>query len=102
MPAVTQKYEGSITMNREPTNIEDSIKKVITERLNLSPKAGEISNNTPIIGKGLGLDSVGLLELVVGLEQEFDIMFDDSEMNLELFENIGSLTNYIIRKLDDK
>lgn len=89
-------------MNREPTDIEDRVKKVITERLKLNVNAGEISNNTPLIGKGLGLDSVGVLELVVGLEQEFDIMFDDSEMNIELFENIGSLTNYINKKLNHK
>jgi acyl carrier protein len=89
-------------MNREPTDIEDRVKKVIIERLKLNVNAGEISNNTPLIGKGLGLDSVGVLELVVGLEQEFDIMFDDSEMNIELFENIGSLTNYINKKLNHK
>jgi acyl carrier protein len=89
-------------MNREPTDIEDRVKKVITERLKLNVNAEEISNNTPLIGKGLGLDSVGVLELVVGLEQEFDIMFDDSEMNIELFENIGSLTNYINKKLNHK
>lgn len=89
-------------MNRELTNIEDRVKKVITERLKLNVNADEISNNTQLIGKGLGLDSVGVLELVVGLEQEFDIMFDDSEMNIELFENIGSLTNYINKKLNHK
>lgn len=89
-------------MNREPTDIEDRVKKVITERLKLNVNAEEISNNTPLIGKGLGLDSVGVLELVVGLEQEFDMMFDDSEMNIELFENIGSLTNYINKKLNHK
>lgn len=89
-------------MNVNLANIEDRVKKVITERLKLNVNAGEISKNTPLIGKGLGLDSVGVLELVVGLEQEFDIMFDDSEMNIELFENIGSLTNYINEKLNHK
>ena len=85
-------------MNGNSANIEDRVKKVITERLKLNVNAREISKNTPLIGKGLGLDSIGVLELVVGLEQEFDIMFDDSEMNIELFENIGSLTNYIKEK----
>jgi acyl carrier protein len=87
-------------MNGNSANIEDRVKKVITERLKLKLNEGEISKNTPLIGKGLGLDSVGVLELVVGLEQEFNIMFDDSEMNIELFENIGSVTNYIKGKLN--
>lgn len=86
-------------MNGDLTSVEDKVKKVITERLKLNVNTERISKDTPLIGKGLGLDSVGVLELVVGLEQEFDIMFDDSEMNIELFENIGSLTNYVSSKL---
>lgn len=86
-------------MNGNSTNVEEKVKKVITDRLKLNVNTEKISKETPLIGKGLGLDSVGVLELVVGLEQEFDIMFDDSEMNIELFENIGSLTNYVSSKL---
>lgn len=87
-------------MNEKASNIENRVKKVIAERLKLNVNKGEISKDTPLIGKGLSLDSVGVLELLVGLEQEFNILFDDSEMNIELFENIGSLTNYINKKLN--
>ncbi|OQZ03203.1 MAG: hypothetical protein B6D35_00105 [Candidatus Brocadia sp. UTAMX2] len=89
-------------MSGEVVSIDNRVKKVIIERLKPNINVAEISKNTPLIGKGLGLDSVGVLELVVGLEQEFSIMFDDSEMNIELFENIGSLTNYINKKLNYK
>ncbi|MCC6324181.1 MAG: acyl carrier protein [Candidatus Brocadia sp.] len=89
-------------MSGEVVSIDNRVKKVIIERLKPNINVAEISKNTPLIGKGLGLDSVGVLELVVGLEQEFSIMFDDSEMNIELFENIGSLTNYIDKKLNYK
>ncbi len=55
--------------------------------------------DTPLIGKGLGLDSVSVLGLVVGLEEEFNIFLEDSELSIELFKNIGSLCDYISEKL---
>ncbi len=88
-------------MDGNSVDIENRIKKVITKRLKLKVNMKELTKDTPLIGKGLGLDSVGALELVVGLEEEFNIMFEDSEMSIELFENIGSLTNYISEKLGD-
>ena len=88
-------------MDVNSAEIENRIKTVIKKRLKLKVKMGELSKDTPLIGKGLGLDSVGVLELVVGLEEEFNIMFEDSEMSIELFENIGSLTNYISEKLTE-
>ena len=87
-------------MKETRTNIEDRVKKVITERLKLNEDMGKISQDTPLIGKGLGLDSIGILELVVGLEQAFNISFDDSELSIELFENVGSLTSYVNKKLN--
>lgn len=86
-------------MNENLVIIEDRVKKVIEKRLKPGIGVGKMSSDTPLIGKGLSLDSVGILELVVGLEQEFKILFNDTEMTIDLFENIGSLTNYISGKL---
>jgi acyl carrier protein len=86
-------------MHVNSVEIENRIKNVIKKRLKLKVNMQKLSKDTPLIGKGLGLDSVGVLELVVGLEEEFNIMFEDSELRIELFENIGSLTNYINEKL---
>lgn len=82
-------------------NIVDRVKKVILDLDNVkcSLNAADIVTETPLIGKGLGLDSVGILKLVVNLEEEFNIVFDESELSIEIFENIGSLVNYISKKL---
>ena len=45
----------------------------------------------------LGLDSVHLVDLIVALEDKFDIHFDPIDVDLtEVFRTIGSLTNYIM------
>ena len=81
------------------TNIEERIKKVITDRLKLCVDVQKISRSTPLIGKGLGLDSIALQELVIGLEGEFNIFIDESKLRIEYFENIGNLARYVSKEL---
>jgi acyl carrier protein len=81
------------------TNIEERIKKVITDRLKLCVDVQKISRSTPLIGKGLGLDSIALQELVIGLEGEFNIFIDESKLRIEYFENIGNLAKYVSKEL---
>ncbi|MFQ5963541.1 MAG: acyl carrier protein [Candidatus Scalinduaceae bacterium] len=82
------------------TNIEERIKKVITDRLKLCVDVRKISRSTPLIGKGLGLDSIALQELVIGLEEEFNIFIDESKLRIEYFENIGNLAKYVSKELN--
>jgi len=81
--------------------IEDRIKNVIVSRLRLQVDVKKLSNKTSLLGKGLGLDSITLQELVVGLEEEFNIFIDESELHIEIFEDIGSLANYVSNKLNN-
>ncbi len=81
------------------TNIEERIKKVITDRLKLCVDVQKISRSTPLIGKGLVLDSIALQELVIGLEGEFNIFIDESKLRIEYFENIGNLAKYVSKEL---
>ncbi len=89
-------------MEESAATIEDRIKKVIVERLKLSVDARKISRNTPLIGKGLGLDSVSLQELVVAIEHEFQIGIDDDDINHELLQDINSISKYVFRKLNSQ
>ncbi len=86
-------------MKESEINIEDRVKKVILDIVKHRLNPEEIVRETPLIGQGLGLDSVGVFELVLNLETEFDIFFEGSELGIEIFENLGSLVNYISEKL---
>ena len=81
--------------------IENTIKELMISELNVSRAALEsCSSATPLLGSGIGLDSVETMALVVAIEQEFDISFPDSELNAALFENLESLTTYVLHKLN--
>jgi len=79
--------------------IEDRIKKVLLENALEEVDPKEINNSSPLIEYGVGLDSVATLELVVALEEEFQIRIDESEITPETFETIESISLHIAKKL---
>ncbi|MDR3185969.1 MAG: acyl carrier protein [Christensenellaceae bacterium] len=46
----------------------------------------------------LGIHSLVFLKIVVGIEEEFDIMFDDNEINYEMFRTFEDFCDLIERK----
>ena len=43
----------------------------------------------------LGFDSLKIVKVVLILEKQFDIEFDQSQLNSENFRSVGTLTNLI-------
>ncbi len=81
-------------------SIEYRIKQSLVKdlKLNLDPQV--IPNDIPLVGKGLGLDSVSILQLVGAIEREFDISVDDADISRELFTDISTLGVYVRKKLN--
>jgi acyl carrier protein len=71
------------------------IVRVIRDRLDLTLGDLELSPETCLIGRGLGLDSMAILELVTGLEEELEIEIDESGLSKETLADIGSLARYL-------
>ena len=82
-------------------HVEERVKRVLAERIPLSVRVEDLKDDTPLIGGGLGLDSVALLQLVVGLEEEFGIQVDEAEVNVDLFADVSSVAAYVRRKLGE-
>ncbi|MET0844476.1 MAG: phosphopantetheine-binding protein, partial [Mycetocola sp.] len=45
------------------------------------------------------LDSFGVVQLVTSIEDRFDITVDDDEFGAEIFETVGTLTEFVDAKL---
>lgn len=84
-------------------NIESAIKKILIDDLQVDAAMIETADaQTPLLGRGIGLDSVEALRLALGLENAFDISIPDADLNVELFSSLGALTEYIARKINNK
>ncbi len=57
---------------------------------------------TPLIGEGISLDSVAVLELLVGLEREFRIEIDPEELlRARALATVGALADFIEAKVNE-
>jgi acyl carrier protein len=79
-------------------SIEDRIKVVLSREAMVDRKPGDIPENARLIDD-LGLDSVRIVELIVGIEDEFGVAIPDEELSLELFESVASLARFIRSRL---
>jgi acyl carrier protein len=50
--------------------------------------------------RDVGLDSIAILGLVVGLEDEFDLEIPDTDVVIDNFDSLDSISRYVVRRLD--
>jgi acyl carrier protein len=81
------------------TDTVDAVKDVLIETLELRQTPAELTRDTALFGALPELDSFGVVQLVVALEGRFDIVIDDEEFGADLFETVGSLTDFVDAKL---
>jgi acyl carrier protein len=56
-----------------------------------------LGNDDSFLDKGI-IDSTGILELVMFLEEQFGVKVDDSELLPENFDSINRLAQFVARK----
>jgi acyl carrier protein len=81
--------------------IEDRVKKMIVERLFMKIAPEDLAEDKSLIDE-YGVDSVSLLELVVGIEEEFGIAVGDDDFSVEHFQTVSALADFIRRKTDEQ
>lgn len=81
----------------------DTIKKKMQKNILLfANKNGNIELTDELsLVKDLGYDSLSLVQLVVVLENEFDIVFEGEYLNFDKIIKIGNLYNTIINLLNE-
>ncbi len=85
------------------TDVEDiraRIKRLIVERLFIEGLEPAEIRDDAALGVELGLDSVDVLELMLGLEQEFGLKIADNGFEREAFESVGSLAEFVRGSLE--
>jgi acyl carrier protein len=74
----------------------EKLKKQIIERLNLKNlKPENIGDDQPLFVEGIGLDSIDALELIVLLQQEYNIKLSNAEDGPRVFHSVRTIADYI-------
>jgi len=74
--------------------LEKQIKEMIVERCFLTISPDEIEDEAPLM-ESVGLDSVQILEVVVGLEEVFGVTFEDADFDIENFSSVAAIAQYV-------
>ena len=78
-------------------SLKENIKRMLIENLML--KTDVIPNDMPLFGpKGLCLDSIDALELVVSLEREFGVSIPNSDTAKTALATVNSIHDYVLQQ----
>jgi len=77
-------------------SLEEELKSLIVEGLNLKGMTpAQISDDMPIFGEGIGLDSLDAVELIVLLKRRYGAQVLGLEENREAMRSVRSLAEFI-------
>ncbi len=77
--------------------LRQQLKEMIVERLFLDVDPAQIGDDEDLM-ESYEIDSVNLFEIVVGMEEQFEISFEDDDFSVDLFATVSSLADFVARK----
>jgi len=76
--------------------LKSNLKVQIIKALNLKNlKPEDIGDDQPLFGEGLGLDSIDALELIVLLQQQYNVKVANPQDGPKIFQSVNSIAEFI-------
>jgi acyl carrier protein len=83
-------------------NVREKIKNIIAQTLELELPSSSINDDDVIFnGGGVEFDSFAALQIILGIEEEFNLYFDDEQLSEEMFYSVGQLCDFVERLLNE-
>jgi acyl carrier protein len=80
-------------------NVEKEVIRLLDEVLSLNGRSSSFTRATHLLGAIPELDSMAVVSLITGLEDQFGIVVDDDDIDGSTFASVGSLTDFVAGKL---
>jgi len=72
------------------------LKMFIVEHLKLTDvDPSSLADDAPLVGGGLDLDSIDVLELVTGIEKRYGLRIEDPDLVVKVFTSVSTLASHI-------
>lgn len=78
--------------------VKDRVKRVLTREGMVDCRPDEVDDRADLIGD-IGMDSIQVIEFVVGLETEFGVSFAEEDIDLDVLRNVESVVAFVRKKL---
>ncbi len=77
----------------------NEVKSLLAEILQLGERRDMLDESTALLGSLPELDSMAVATVIAGIEDRFDVYVEDDEISAEVFRTVGTLTEFVDRKL---
>ena len=86
-----------MTPKETRTNLIRDLKQLIVDALQLEDvKPEDISDDGPLFGSGLNLDSIDALELAMAVGRTYSVRMNQSPETRDAFRSVAHLADYIL------
>jgi acyl carrier protein len=94
LKASSEKKGGETSLS-----VIDTVKAVLGQTLQIGEKVDRFDAATGLFGSIAEFDSMAVVSVIAALEEKFGIVIEDDEINADIFETVGSLSQFIEMKL---
>ncbi len=73
----------------------DEVRKLVAETLGIENRIDSMNASTLLLGELPELDSLGVVAIAAEIEGRFGFQIDDADFTAEVFETLGTLTEFV-------
>lgn len=78
--------------------IENAVQRLLDEVLSLEGRSAGFTRDTPLLGAIPELDSMAVVSIITALEDSFNIVIDDDDIDGATFATLGTLVDFVAAK----
>jgi acyl carrier protein len=78
------------------SEISNKVREFIASEIMFEDASSTLTDDTPLLG-GV-IDSLGLMQLISFIEEEFDVTIDDAEVTADNFRTVGDIDHLVSEK----
>ena len=71
------------------------VKSMLDDVLHLEGRASKFEDDSPLLGSVPELDSMAVINLIAAIEDRFQCVVEDDEIDGAVFATLGSLTEFV-------
>ena len=82
----------------DPSELRSELKRLIVAELNLKGRDPEsITDEQPLFGEGLGLDSLDALQLAMVIEEKYGVRIPEGDEARAIFRSVRALADHVAK-----
>jgi acyl carrier protein len=76
-------------------DLMSDVRHLLGHVLGLGNRAAQLEAGTALLGSLPELDSMAVATILTAIEERFGILIDDNNISADIFETLGSLTQFV-------